>query len=152
MSEEHTDTASQAPHQDAPQSGQSAQSDLNKVVGSAKEATEGFEFKKLFEGRIGNVQFLYYLIGSIILGLVLGMIPIINFLAGIVLAVLGIGVGIRRWHDVGVTGWATLIFFVPIVGLLTALYLAWKHGEQGANTYGPEPDPKRPIFKAILNS
>lgn len=155
MSEDFTDSAGaqRAPAQEAPkQGGQSAQDDLNKVFGSAKAATEGFEFKKLFEGRIGNVQFLYYLIGSIVLGLVLGMIPVINFLAGIVLAVLGIGVGIRRWHDVGVTGWAVLIFFIPIVGLLTALYLAWKHGEVGANKYGEAPDPHCPIFHAILNS
>jgi|GEM_PF-2087225 uncharacterized membrane protein YhaH (DUF805 family) len=150
MNEEHTDTAAA---QEAPkQGGQSAQEDFNKLVGSAKEATEGFQLHKLFEGRIGNVQFIYYVVGSIVLGLVLGMIPIINLLAGLALAVLGVGIGIRRWHDVGVTGWATLIFFVPVVGLLAVLYLMWKHGEQGANKYGEAPDPKRPLLKAILNS
>lgn len=150
MNEEHMDTAAA---QEAPKQGnQSAQEDFNKVVGSAKEATAGFELKKLFEGRIGNVQFIYYVAGSIVLGLVLGMIPLINLLAGLALAVLGVGVGIRRWHDVGVTGWAVLIFFVPIVGLLAVLYLMWKHGETGANKYGEAPDPKRPILKAILNS
>ena len=73
-------------------------------------------------------------------------------LVGIVLAVVSVGVGIRRWHDVGVTGWATLIFFVPFVGLLVALYLCWKHGETKENQYGPVPDANRPFFHAVLNS
>lgn len=131
---------------------QSAQEDFNKLMGSAKEATAGFELGKIFKGRIGNVQFLYYLVGAIIVGMVAGMVPLVNIIVGIALFVLSIGVGIRRWHDVGVTGWATLVFFIPLVGLLTALYLCWKHGDAGANKYGDAPDPKRPIFKAILNS
>lgn len=139
-------------HEAPKQGGQSAQEDFNKLVGSAKEATEGFELHKLFKGRIGNVQFIYYVVGSFVLGLVLSMIPIVNILAGLALAVLGVGVGIRRWHDTGVTGWAVLVFFIPIVGLLAALYLMWKHGEAGKNQYGEAPDPKRPIFHAILNS
>jgi uncharacterized membrane protein YhaH (DUF805 family) len=133
-------------------SGQSAQEDLNKLMGSAKEAAAGFQLGKLFEGRIGNMQFLYYLVGAIIVSLVAGMIPLVNLVVAIALAVVGVGVGIRRWHDVGVTGWATLIFFVPFVGLLAALYLCWKHGEEKENQYGPVPDVHRPFFHAVLNS
>ena len=136
----------------APAGGQSAQEDLNKLMGSAKEAAAGFTFSKLFEGRIGNMQFLYYLVGAIVVGLVAGIIPLVNLFVGIVLAVLSVGVGIRRWHDVGVTGWATPIFFVPFVGLLVALYLCWKHGEEKENQYGPVPDANRPFFHAVLNS
>jgi uncharacterized membrane protein YhaH (DUF805 family) len=136
----------------APVGGQSAQEDLNKLMGSAKEAAAGFQLSKLFEGRIGNMQFLYYLVGAIIVGLVVGMIPLVNLIAGIALAVLSVGVGIRRWHDVGVTGWAALIFFVPFVGLLAALYLCWKHGEAKENQYGPVPDANSPFFHAVLNS
>lgn len=154
--DQHTDNGAHAEQahsgQSAKQGGQSAQADLNKLVGSAKEATEGFELGKLFEGRIGNVQFLYFFVGALVLGLVLGMIPIIGILANIVLAVIGIGVGIRRFHDINVTGWASLVFFVPFIGLLVALYLCWKHGDAGDNQYGSAPDLHRPIFKAILNS
>jgi uncharacterized membrane protein YhaH (DUF805 family) len=136
----------------APAGGQSAQEDLNKLMGSAKEAAAGFQFGKLFEGRIGNMQFLYYLVGALVIGMVTSMIPLVNLLVGLALVVVSIGVGIRRWHDVGVTGWASLIFLVPFVGLLAALYLCWKHGEAKENQYGPVPDANRPFFHAVLNS
>lgn len=132
--------------------GQSAQADLQAVANRAKAAAEGFQFNKLFEGRIGNMHFLYFFVASIILGFVLGMIPVIGWIISLALAVLGVGVGIRRFHDIGVTGWAVLVFFIPIVGLLVALYLCWKHGDAGANAYGAAPDSKREFFRAVLNT
>ncbi len=132
--------------------GQSAQADFQKVVGSAQAASKGFEFGKLFEGRIGNMHFLYFFVASLVLGLVLGMIPVIGWIVALALLVLAFGVGIRRFHDINVTGWAVLVFLIPIVGLLVALYLCWKHGDAGANQYGPAPDPNRDFFKAVLNT
>ncbi|MBM3272295.1 DUF805 domain-containing protein [Candidatus Kaiserbacteria bacterium] len=98
------------------------------------------------------MQFLYFFLGAVVVGMVAGMIPLINMLVGIVLAVIGFGVGIRRFHDINVTGWAAVVFLVPFIGLLAALYLCWKHGDAGDNQYGSAPDPHRPILKAILNS
>ena len=131
---------------------QSAKADFEKVSSSAKEAVAGFKLNKLFEGRIGNMQFLYFVVGAFAVGLLTSFIPLVNILVGLALMVVGVGVGIRRWHDVGVTGWATLAFFVPIVGLLVVIYLCWKKGDEEGNVYGQVPDPSRPIFHAILNS
>jgi hypothetical protein len=39
-----------------------------------------------------------------------------------------------------------------VLGLLGVIYLCWKHGDVGSNQYGGVPDPKRDVFKAILNT
>ncbi len=150
----HTNESSsqgeEPPKQEA--GGQSAQADLNKLVGSAKEATHGFDFNKLFEGRIGHTYFLYFFISSFLIGFTLTMIPVIGWLISIALLVLGLGVGVRRFHDINVTGWAAVLLIIPPIGLFVALYLCWKHGDAGPNKYGEAPDPKRDFFKAILNT
>ena len=50
-----------------------------------------------------------------------------------------LGVGVRRLHDVGRSGWWWLIAFIPIVGLLVLLYWAVSKGTDGPNEYGPDP-------------
>ena len=53
---------------------------------------------------------------------------------------------IRRFHDLGQTGWLVLVFFVvgsiPPIGILgTVANFIWfaMRGTQGQNTYGPDP-------------
>ena len=134
------------------QSSQSAQADLKAAADRAKAATAGYQFAKLFEGRIDNMNYLYAAIGSIVVGLILNMIPIIGLIASLALMVLGFGLTIRRFHDIHIIGWASLILIVPFVGLLAVIYLCWKHGDTGTNQYGAAPDPKRDFFKAALNT
>ena len=45
---------------------------------------------------------------------------------------------IRRFHDIGKSGWAIFTAFVP-VGSSTPLCLFWKKGVAGSNAYGPDP-------------
>jgi uncharacterized membrane protein YhaH (DUF805 family) len=59
---------------------------------------------------------------------------------------------IRRFHDINMTGWATVALFIPVLGILGVIYLCWKHGDTGSNRFGDVPDPKRDVFKAILNT
>jgi uncharacterized membrane protein YhaH (DUF805 family) len=49
-----------------------------------------------------------------------------------------VGVGIRRLHDTGRSGWWLLLAFVPIVGLVLIACFA-EDGQAGANKYGPNP-------------
>lgn len=131
---------------------QSAQADMQAAADRAKAATAGFNFEKLFAGRIDNMNYLYAVVGSIVLGFILGMIPIIGLLVSLVFLVIGLGVSARRFHDIGITGWASLALLIPFLGLLGVIYLCWKHGDTGSNAYGAAPDPKRDLFKAILNT
>lgn len=133
-------------------SSQSAQADLSAVADRAKAAAQGFQFAKIFEGRIDNKNFFFYAVASFVISMVLGMIPVIGWILSLALAVLGIGVMIRRFHDISVTGWATLIVLVPFINLLAVVYLCWKHGDTAKNAYGEPADSKREFFRAVLNT
>ncbi len=131
---------------------QSAQSDMKAAADRAKAATVGFKFDNLFAGRIDNINYLYAAVGSIVLAFIFEMIPIIGFLVSLIFLVIGLGVSARRFHDIGISGWASLLLLFPPLGLFGIIYLCWKQGDGGSNAYGAAPDPKRDLFKAILNT
>lgn len=69
----------------------------------------------------------------------LTIFSVVNFLPGIML-------GIRRFHDLGQTGWLVLVFFIvgaiPGVGTLANIAnFIWfiLRGTVGPNQYGPDP-------------
>src|SRR3954465_15658424 len=96
--------------------------DVKAATKSAKEAARGFHFSNLFSGRLDSLNYTYYVIASLILGAILGMIPLIGVLAWIAFVVVGLGVSVRRLHDIGVTGWASLLLLIPFVGVLGVIY------------------------------
>ncbi|ESU29037.1 aminopeptidase [Flavobacterium limnosediminis JC2902] len=51
----------------------------------------------------------------------------------------GLAVGIRRLHDIGKSGWMTLIVFIPLIGPIWLLVLLVSEGDRGANKYGKDP-------------
>ena len=108
-----------------------------------------------FSGRIGRLRYLAY---SMIPA---GLILIPGFIAGMMLAASGDKVGMvsivilcllcipaliyayipakRRLNDLGRSGWWLLLFVVPIVNLIFALYLMFGAGSATANKYGLPP-------------
>jgi len=57
-----------------------------------------------------------------------------------------IALSVRRWHDLGQTGWLVLVFgilgAIPLVGILASIAnLIWfaRSGNVGPNHYGPDP-------------
>jgi uncharacterized membrane protein YhaH (DUF805 family) len=42
----------------------------------------------------------------------------------------------KRYHDVGVSGWYSLLLLIPFVGLLVFIYLLFAQGQQRDNDYG----------------
>lgn len=51
-----------------------------------------------------------------------------------------IGMGIRRLHDIGLSGWWLLLWFVPIAGAILGLLLLFARGDHSRdNDYGPSP-------------
>lgn len=75
----------------------------------------------------GLYEFLYY--GGWLCQLVCAVVLIWGSLA----------VQAKRWHDLGVTGWASLTNFIPLVNLVFLIYLGVKQGQPGANKYGEQP-------------
>jgi uncharacterized membrane protein YhaH (DUF805 family) len=43
----------------------------------------------------------------------------------------------KRWHDLGRSGWLTLIYFIPVVGSLYVFIMCgFVRGDVGDNSYG----------------
>ena len=51
----------------------------------------------------------------------------------------GLGLAVRRLHDVGKSGWFYLIFLIPIIGAVWLLVLFCLEGKKEDNKYGPNP-------------
>ncbi|WP_327402182.1 DUF805 domain-containing protein [Streptomyces sp. NBC_01288] len=74
--------------------------------------------------------------------LVIGLVIKFPYLAVVFyLAILlpGLGVSIRRLHDIGRSGWWLFFGIIPIAGPITLLVFTCTDGKPGANQYGPNP-------------
>lgn len=76
------------------------------------------------------------------------VLTVVGYLLIFMLAVLQVGIAIRRWHDMDQTGWLVLLSLIPIVNLIAVIFLLFVSGTSGANKYG-EPDKSRGV-KAVL--
>ena len=47
--------------------------------------------------------------------------------------------GVRRCHDLGHSGWLLLIYVIPYINFIFALYILFCPGTKGDNQYGPDP-------------
>lgn len=70
------------------------------------------------------MQYLQYAISAINI-----LLTLINFLPGIMITT-------RRLHDLDMSGWMQLVFYIPVIGQLFMLYVIFVPGTNGHNTYG----------------
>ncbi len=98
-------------------------------------------------GRFSRGQFIF---SGIILNLLTFMIyplcPLLSFLGSlkglaVVLYVIGLMYGyfviiIKRLHDVDLTGWFSLLLYIPVIGFFFFVYLIFKKGDPGRNQFG----------------
>jgi uncharacterized membrane protein YhaH (DUF805 family) len=113
-----------------------------------------------FSGRAPRREYWYFLLFSIIIGFVLGIVdavagtmltlgtdpmgqPILMGMLGMIfnlaLLIPSIAIGIRRLHDTGKSGWWLLIGFIPILGALVLLFFFVTPSQEGDNDYGSYP-------------
>lgn len=67
---------------------------------------------------------------------------LVNLITGIWAIVAGAGnimLMIRRLHDLGKSGWFSLIALVPLIGFIFSIYLFCAPGQVGYNEYGADP-------------
>lgn len=101
----------------------------------------------VFDGRATRSEYWYFVLFNAIIYIALSFIaPIIFGGAGFLLALLyalgvllpSIGVGIRRLHDTGRSGWWLLLSLIPFGGLVV-LFFCTQDSQAGVNQYGPNP-------------
>ena len=101
-----------------------------------------------FEGRSSRseywwVQLLNFIVAFVLsfVGTIIGGESMTNILVGVYfLAIIipMIALIIRRFHDLGQTGWLTILAFIPIVSLGILIWFIFP-GTNGPNKYGPDP-------------
>lgn len=107
--------------------------------------------KKVYSGRLNRRT---YLVGGIVLGVIYGIIysiltgilgpasaigSLLNLVLVVFVLVVGLSITVRRWHDLGKSGWFALLGLIPLVGFFVWLYLIFASGNDGKNMYGESP-------------
>lgn len=93
-----------------------------------------------FEGRVTRQTFWMFALWTVGIGLVIGVVS--DELAGVfwlVTLLPSLGLGARRLHDIGMSGWMQLIGIIPIIGWIVIIVLLAKQGVTGPNSYGADP-------------
>jgi uncharacterized membrane protein YhaH (DUF805 family) len=104
-----------------------------------------------FTGRARRTEYWMFILFSFIILIVLGVLDNLMGMAFVpgsygplgliyILAVFlpSLGVGVRRLHDTGRSGWWMLLAPIPLVGIVLIVFLAIE-GDRGPNAYGPDP-------------
>lgn len=100
-----------------------------------------------FDGRARRKAFwMFVLINfaiSIAITIVIGfvsdsMASVASGLYSLAVLLPSIGLGVRRLHDTGRTGWLILLGLIPLVNLVLIYFFAIE-GDAGPNEYGPDP-------------
>ncbi len=97
-----------------------------------------------FAGRIGRQEYWMFVLFSIIIQVALDIVRLdmIGMLVSLGLLLPSLGLGARRLHDIGKSGWWLLLGFIPIVGwIILIVWLATKT-DSAANEYGNPAVPK----------
>lgn len=77
-------------------------------------------------------------VGIYMIGGILGAGELLAGLLALGLFIPNIAVGVRRFHDIGKSGWWILIGIIPILGLIALIYF-YVQPSQGANQFGEGP-------------
>ncbi len=57
----------------------------------------------------------------------------------------------RRLHDLGKSGWYSLLCLVPYINLIVLIYLLLKNGQENTNRFGEVPSKETKLLDALLN-
>lgn len=94
-----------------------------------------------FSGRARRSEYWYFVLFNFIIGLVLGMIPVLGWILGIIYSLATIlpslAVAARRLHDSGKSGWLLLLLLIPLIGGIIIFIFTLLDSEKGDNQYGP---------------
>ncbi|MDI7862240.1 DUF805 domain-containing protein [Rhizobiaceae bacterium n13] len=97
----------------------------------------------VFAGRAGRPEFWWFALFNIIASLIAATIDqaifgyeILSFVYGLAVLLPGLGVAVRRLHDIDRSGWWILVGLIPLVGWIVLVYWYVSAGTPGTNQYG----------------
>lgn len=94
-----------------------------------------------FSGRAPRSEYWWFLLFAVIVNMLLEVlgIDLVSFVVSAALLIPSIAVTVRRFHDIGKSGWWILTLLIPLLNLILILIWFTRKGESGANAYGPDP-------------
>lgn len=92
-----------------------------------------------FNGRAPRAEYWWWTLFNFIVGITIGLIPIIGWLVVLGLFIPSLAVIWRRLHDIGKGGGWYFIGLIPLVGFIILLIFFCKEGEPHPNRFGPNP-------------
>lgn len=105
-----------------------------------------FDFLFNFNRRVARLPYFLALLSILAIFLILIFLVknISVIYAGLLVCLYStVVIQVKRWHDIGLSGWFILLSFIPLIGIVSGLYCLFKGGEKGANKYGIAPIPKK---------
>ena len=110
-----------------------------------------------FSGRASRSEYWYFVLLNFIISMVfniitfvlasngvsdgLTVVQVLSWLVSLALFLPGLGVSVRRLHDIGKSGWWLFIILIPCcIGLIWLVILMCKGSEMEENEYGPVPE------------
>lgn len=101
-----------------------------------------------YEGRASRADYFVVLVITSILGAIAGSMMVkggaLGFFSGLFFVGLlwvSMCACARRMHDVGRSGWWSLVVLVPLANFIFGLYALFAPGQDHDNDYGPSPSP-----------
>lgn len=122
--------------------------ETNQVDTKSSLKAPGFKMKNMFSGRITGEQFLFgWLIraGAMVVLCIALLSIILNGLAFLfifliplylLILIFGFSLLIRRLHDLGFSGWWSLILLLPLINFVFFAYLLLGDADVSENKYG----------------
>lgn len=107
-----------------------------------------------FQGRSSRSEYWWWVLFVAILSFCIGIVEgILGFsmtavqatsgILSLVLLLPGLGLSVRRLHDIGKSGWWILLGLIPVVGAIILIIWFACNSEMTENRYGPVPNMAR---------
>lgn len=107
-----------------------------------------------FQGRSSRSEYWWWVLFCSILGFCIGIVEsILGFsmtavqatsgILSLVLLLPGLGLSVRRLHDIGKSGWWILLGLIPMVGAIVLIIWFARNSQMQDNQYGPVPNMAR---------
>ena len=90
-----------------------------------------------FKGRSSRSEYWWGTLFNTLLATVLPVIPLVGGLLSLILVVPGCALAIRRFHDIGKSGWYYLLGLIPLAGPIILLVYLCTASKTEDNQWGP---------------
>ncbi len=120
--------------------------------------------KNLYNGRINRKNYglglLFFFLVLILFGVILAgtlasydstFIIIILLAIYVIFVVHILSLHVRRLHDLGKSGWKTLLLIIPLVNFIILIWLLFAKSEENNNNYGSPLPKDTKFFDALFN-